>query len=118
MGAWAIQSLFWYWIGNHGNPGYLRPVTNDVGADYYADDARERAESQRSTRICADGRTFVSNDNIEFYNSGLKHYFMTANQAEAIGIDVGLAEVDPAKRAASQPDPKRAASQPDPERRR
>ncbi len=38
--------------------------------------------------------------------------------AEAIGIDVGLAEVDPAKRAASQPDPKRAASQPDPERRR
>ena len=91
MGAWAIQSLLWYWIGNHGDPGYLRPVTNDVGADYYTDDARERAEHQRSTRICADARTFVSNDNIEFYNSGLKHYFMTANQAEAIGIDQGAA---------------------------
>lgn len=91
MGAWAVQSLLWYWIGNHANPNYLRPVTSDVGIDYYTDDARTRSETQRAGRICSDTRTFISADNVEFYNSGLKHYFMTADPMEAIGIDQGAA---------------------------
>ena len=28
---------------------------------------------------------------VEFYNTALKHYFMTANPAEAAGIDTGAA---------------------------
>ena len=91
MGAWAVQSLYWYWIANHGNVNYLHAAANDVGSDYYLDDARNRAENTRASHICNDTRVLQTTAGVEFYNRGLDHYFLTASASEASGIDVGAA---------------------------
>jgi hypothetical protein len=91
MGAWAVQSLLWYWIANHGDVNYLRPATAEIGNDYYQDDARNRSESARSTHICRDTRSLQTASDFEFYNASLGHYFMTADAHEAMSIEAGAA---------------------------
>ena len=54
------------------------------------------ASTRSGARLCADGqcaggRAAQQVKLIEFYNTTLNHYFMTANAAEAAGIDTGSA---------------------------
>jgi hypothetical protein len=91
MGAWAVQSWLWYWIANHGSVHYVRPVSREVGSDYYLDDARNRAEGVRASRICKDSRSLRTVAGREFYDASQGHYFLTADVAEAASIEGGEA---------------------------
>jgi Repeat of unknown function (DUF5648) len=91
MGAWGAQTSFWQWIAAHSDHNYLQPNSPTIPASYYREEARDRAEDIRFSRFCQNVKTFATLTAIEFYNTVLNHYFMTASAAEAAAIDAGSA---------------------------
>jgi hypothetical protein len=87
FGAWGVQLTTLLWIANHSDPSYVRPASTDVPYDYYRDVARNDAETVRGGRFCHDSRVLQTQDAIEYYNTILNHYFMTASSAEASYVD-------------------------------
>jgi hypothetical protein len=91
LGAWGVQLNALLWIANHSDPNYVRPAGTDVAYDYYRDLARNDAETVRGSRFCHDTRVLQMQSAIEYYNTTLNHYFMTANTAEINYVDAGSA---------------------------
>jgi len=89
LGAWGVQAYTLLWIANHSDPNYVRPGTSDVPYDYYRDLARDDAEVVRASRFCHDTRVLQQQAAVEYYNTTLNHYFITADTAEMHFIDTG-----------------------------
>ncbi|MEO7762669.1 MAG: hypothetical protein ABIS68_12250, partial [Casimicrobiaceae bacterium] len=93
-GAWGTQFSIALWLANHSNPNFFRPKTPPAftsGAAYYRDYERSFAEQLRESTLCHDTRVIQTKPVTEFYNTGLGHYFMTAEQAEVQAIQAGAA---------------------------
>ncbi len=94
QGGWGTQYSASLWLADHGDPNFFRPKNPPPGTsgnDYYRDWERFVAEVIREVRICRDKRVIATVPVVEYFNTLLGHYFMTAEPAEMQAIAQGAA---------------------------